>query len=133
MASLWEFRCYVSTRGVDEIRAWYESQSPRVQAKFLSRLKTLAGMPAHEWKVPLFKWLHGECQGLGEIRFCADNIQHRPLGFKGPPEGGFTLALCAEERGGKFVPRRACEIALRRKTEVKTDEQRSCTCWLALE
>ena len=133
MSVLWAYRCYVSARGVDEIRAWYDGQPPKVRAKFLSRLKILAGMPAHEWKMPLFRWLHGECKGLGEIRFAVGNTQHRPLGFQRPPKNVFTLSLCAVERDDAFVPKDACGIALRRKNEIETIEERSHALWLVLE
>jgi hypothetical protein len=81
MAALWTIRCYVSERGVDEIQAWYARQSPKVQGKFLSRLKTLAHFELREWKLPLFRWLHGDCHPLGEIRFEIQKVQHRPLGY----------------------------------------------------
>jgi len=48
MALLWTIRCYVSVQGVDEIRSWYGRQSPKVQGKFLSRLRTLAQLELKE-------------------------------------------------------------------------------------
>lgn len=130
MPRIWALQCYVSANGVDEIRAWYESQPANVRGKFLSRLRTLAHLPAHEWTMPLFRWLHGECAGLGEIRFKVQ-VQHRPLGFSGSGHT-FTLTFCAEEKGGKFVPRDACGKALRRKVEINNDGKRAHACWLAL-
>jgi hypothetical protein len=50
MPVLWTIRCYVSARGVDEIQDWFDRQSARVQAKFLSRLKFLAQTPRPGWK-----------------------------------------------------------------------------------
>jgi len=41
MAALWTIHCYASPEGVDEIRAWHDRQSRQIQAKFLSRLRTL--------------------------------------------------------------------------------------------
>ena len=132
MAVLWTFRCYVSPRGVDEIRAWYDGQSAAVRAKFDSRLKFLAQRERAEWKREPFDSLHGECEGLGEIRFKADKVQHRPLGFFSG-EKIFTLVFCAEERGNKFVPKKACEIALRRKAEVLNSQERWHVCTFDLE
>src|SRR5260370_32865142 len=81
MPAIWTFRCFFSERGVDEIRAWYCGQPPRVRGKFLSRLMTLSQLQPHEWGLPYFRWLHGECEGLGEIRFELARGQHRLLGY----------------------------------------------------
>jgi len=80
----------------------------------------------------MFRWLHGEGVGIGEIRFEADGVQHRPLGFQSPGNV-FSIVLCAEERNGKLVPRDAIASAQVRKTEVENDMERSNDCWLILE
>src|SRR5215510_6653872 len=101
MATLWTIRCYVSSDGIDQIRAWYDAQSPKVQGKFFSRLRTLAQLELKEWKLPLFRWLHGECAPLGEIRFEVQNVQHRPLGYRAGAHV-FTLTFCAMEKSDRF-------------------------------
>jgi hypothetical protein len=127
----WRYRCYVSENGTDEIRAWYESQSLDVQGKFLSRLRALRELPLPEWRCPLFRWLRGDAHGLGEMRFKADRIQQRPLGFHGPGVDVFTLVFPAREKSGRFLPRNATDLALGRKTEVERDvNARSRPCWL---
>ncbi len=128
----WVFRCYISKDGTDEIRAWYERQSRKVQARFLSRLKGLSSIPFDEWNDTLHKALHGECRGLNEIRFKADRVQRRQLGFRSG-EYEFTILLCAIEKGNKFIPASACKIALARKSEVKKEKDRTNGLWLALE
>jgi hypothetical protein len=132
MPRLWVFRCYRSERGVDEIKAWYDKQSPKVRGKFFSRLQTLSQRPAHEWNLPYFRWLHGEGEGIGEIRFEVMKAQHRPLGFQGPGLV-FTLVICAREVNDRFVPRNACATALARKAAIENNEERSDACWLVLE
>jgi hypothetical protein len=132
MTALWTVRCYVSAQGSDEIRAWYDRQPPKVQAKFLSRLKALAHLELKEWKLPLFRWLHGECVPLGEVRFEVQNVQHRPLGYRAG-ESVFTLTFCATEKNERFVPANACAIALNRKTEIENASAKSIPCWLPLE
>jgi hypothetical protein len=132
MAAIWTIRCYVSPGGIDEIRAWYDRQPPKVKAKFLSRLKALAHLELNEWKLPLFRWLHGECVPLGEVRFEVQNVQHRPLGYRAA-ERVFTLTFCATEKSDRFVPPNACAIALTRKAEIENGFARSNVCWLALE
>jgi Helix-turn-helix len=129
MAVRWTIRCYVSKDGVDEIRAWYDRQSGGVKGKFLSRLKTLSQFDLREWKVPLFRWLHGDCVPLGEIRFEVQRVQHRPLGYHGG-QHEFTLTFCAIEKSNRFQPRNSCETALARKTEIegKGIDQMSAGC-----
>ena len=132
MPILWQFRCFLSEDGTDEIRAWYDVGSKQLQARFFGRLKTLAQLPRAEWNEKMYKDLRGPCSGLGEIKFFADKIQHRPLGFRsGNTE--FTILFCAKEKGGKFVPLSACEKALARKSEVLKDGSQTDALWLSLE
>lgn len=132
MPVLWNFRSYRSDDGTDEIKVWFDSGSPKLRARFLSRMKTLAQLPRNEWHKNLYKDLHGECSGLGEIRFLVDNVQQRPLGFhSGKAE--FTILFCAKEKGGKFVPLSACERAIARKNDVLRDRSRTNALWLVLE
>ena len=132
MPAIWRFRCYISPNGTDETRRWYDEQSKQVRAKFLQRLTTLAQLPFEEWREPLYKNLHGGCAGLGEIRFNANNVQQRPLGFRSG-EREFTILFCAIEKSNRFTPRNACEIALNRKYETLNQKDRTNALWLALE
>lgn len=132
MAVLWTFRCYVSPDGTDEIRRWYDGQTKKVQARFYSRLKMLAHIPLNEWNENLYKALHGDASGLGEIRFKADSVQQRPIGFRSG-QNEFTILCCATEVSNRFRPRNVCEIAQRRKAEVLADMERTNVLWLALE
>jgi hypothetical protein len=110
----------------------YEAGSKKLRAKFLSRITTLAQLEFLEWREPSFKTLHGECIGLGEVRFQADGVQQRPLGFRSGPRE-FTIVFWAIEKGDKFVPRNACRRALERKSEILADRNRSDALWLALQ
>jgi hypothetical protein len=130
MPVLWAIRSYVSERGVDEIRNWYSGQTARCRAKFLSRIRFLAQTPRSGWKREPFDVLHG--YDLGEVRFNADGVEHRPLGFFSPAMT-FTIVICAAEKGGKFVPRGAPDIAENRKREIEIDGKRCCRFWLPLE
>ncbi len=126
--SLWTIRCYLSTSGRDKIEDWFTSQTPTVQAEFLVRLEYLMEHPRQDWRRPHFDILKRECKGLGEIRFKADRLQHRMLGFFGPNRMEFTLVFPAIEKDRKFVPKSACNIGLRRKTEVLKDGSRAKRC-----
>jgi hypothetical protein len=132
MAAVWTIRCYVSPGGVDEIRAWYDGQSPKVRGKFLSRLRTLTQLELKDWKLPLFRWLHSDCVPLGEIRFEVQNVQHRPLGYRADAHV-FTLTFCATEKSDRFVPANACAHGLRRMAEIQSNPGKSNVCWLRLE
>lgn len=39
-----------------------------------------------------------------------DRVQCRLIGFFGPARREFTLLLVAKEKGGKLIPRTACQI-----------------------
>ena len=134
MSPLWSFRCYVSPGGVDEIRLSQDGEGRETQSKFLSRLKILSRKPYIEWATGgiLTKDLHRECAGLRVIRFKADNIQQRPLGFRSG-ESEFTILFWAHEKGGRWVERGACQKALERKEEVKKSKDRTNALWLTLE
>jgi hypothetical protein len=125
MGALWTFRHYVSDRGVDEIRTWYDAQTANVRATFTSRLRFLSQNPQPGWPTNYFKLLTGKpCQGLGEVRMLVDKIQHRPLCFFGDGRT-LTFVICAIEKGGKFVPKNACKIGNHRKVEIQNDAARS--------
>ena len=126
MAIRWTFRSYVALNGDVEVYRWHQGQGPRVQGKFDRRLHDLQQMAPNEWREPFTKQLEGDCDGLVEIRFLADNVQHRPLGFYGPGRLEFTILFFAIERGDRFEPQDACAIALGRKNEVLGNVQRSC-------
>jgi hypothetical protein len=99
---------------------------------FRSRLRVLGHLPFQEWREPQFKRLHGECKGLGEIRFPGDNVEQRPLGFvSGPWE--FTLLFWAIEKNGRFVPASACGTAQNWMGDVIADRTRAADIWFALQ
>ena len=132
MTTLWRFRCYRSADGTDEVKTWFDGGSKKLQARFISRMTALAQLPRDEWHGNLYKTLHGNCDGLGEIRFFADKVQQRPLGFHSG-DAEFTILFCAKEKGGKFVPLSACEKAIARRDEVLKDRSRTNALWLALQ
>lgn len=132
MAALWSFRYYGPPNGGGDVKDSYDNGSAQLKARFLSRLKILASLPANEWVEPYFKSLAGECDGLSEIRFKADKVQQRPLGFRtGPNE--FTILFWATEKGSKFVPKSACKTALARKAELDKGKGTTHELWITLE
>lgn len=123
--ALWEFRHYVDARGRDEIKEWYDGRLNIDQGKIRVRLKFLSQNPHHAWPAAYFKALTGKtCVPLGEVRLLLSKVQHRPLTFFSPGMK-MTFVICAEERGGNFVPKDACVIGKRRKAEIEADATRS--------
>ena len=119
---------------MNEIRAAFDREGRQSQRKFHSRLKTLSQLPYTQWTAGgvLCRDLHGDCAGLTEIRFLADNVQQRPLGFRSGPEE-FTIVLWAHEKGGKWEETNACSIALQRKHEIEKLKVRTDALWLPLQ
>lgn len=116
--------------GTDVIWQWFNARSTMKQtrAKFRNRLRNLARLPRNEWGRPLFDTLGEECTGLSEIRFEANNVPWRPLGFFQISEIGgdiFTLVICATKDEHGWIPRNACAIGLRRKAEILANPARA--------
>jgi hypothetical protein len=126
------FSYYADRSGSGDVKEAYDGGTSELRARFLSRITILAQLPRKEWHDVYFKTLSGPCDGLSEIRFKADRVQQRPLGFH-ISDTEFVILFWAEERGGKFVPRSACETALKRKQEILSVERQRYVLWLALE
>jgi len=129
---LWTFRYYDAEGRVGDIKGTYDSGSKQLRARFKSRLVILAQLPKDEWHSDYCKALAGQGDGLFEIRFKANGIMQRPLGFMSRPNE-FTLLFWAIEKGGKFVPKSACETALGWKSCAETDRSVTNELWIALE
>jgi hypothetical protein len=118
--------------GVSHVRAAYDGGTPQLRARFYSRLRSLAHLPFAEWNENYHKHLKGDSAGLEELRFIADNVQQRPLGFRsGDTE--FTLLYWATEKGNKFQPLSACRTALECKKKILANRDLSDVLWLDLE
>ena len=124
---LWKFKSYLTESGEhgrDVIDDWYNALPVKAQAKFRTLLEHLRDMPL-PWPLVLSKPLE---QGISELRFQANKILHRPLGFFGPDTGEFTLVMPAREQGDEFIPRNALQTAIERKNIVLNDKQRAHEC-----
>ena|ERR1700736_6838695 len=123
------FRSYEDRNGTDVIREWFDARATTKQAraKFRNRLRNLARLERSEWRRPLYDILGEECTGLSEIRFDANNVPWRPLGFFLVDGGNdiFTLVICASKDEHGWRPRNACPLGLRRKAEILADPARA--------
>jgi hypothetical protein len=120
---LWTFFEFLTSSGRGVIADWYEDLAEEAQQDFDDLLRYLAVTPRHLWERPKFAPVSGYV-GLGKLRFKANRIQYRPIGFFGPQQGEFTLLMGAEERGGRWVPVDAPDQALRRKATAQGDRKR---------
>ena len=129
----WSFRYYIAADGDGEIRAAYDALGRKGRGVFLARLQALSSLPEIDWwRTGYAKQLTGLCAGLSEIRFKADQVQQRPLGFRSG-ETEFTIVFWATEKNGRFVPKSACVTALSIKAKIQQDRTKSHAIWLALE
>jgi hypothetical protein len=123
----WTIKVFVNDDGTDEIETWLRIQGKRILAKankFIAHLEM-----EKEWRRPLFDKFQNHDK-LHEIRFRGPgNIQYRLIGYYGPQQRDFTILIGAIERGGKYTPRSALEIAERRIQLISEDERRSDGYW----
>src|SRR5579863_5640090 len=116
----WRFYGFVSKNGDKLIPGWYAKQKPEAKSTFDTSLEYLLDRP--KWERPETGILHEECEGLIEIRFKANNVQHRALGFYSPGRE-FTIVFFATEKGGKLKPKDACRTALKLKELIQQDKR----------
>ena len=126
----WTIRCFLSDAGRDVICEWYGEEPETVQAAFDTRLKFLTQNSITSWTRPYFDKLNVTCPGISEIRFKADKVQYRPLGFFGPKPGEFTIVALAIEKGDALKPKGICKVAQdRKKLVLANPNQRSRICF----
>ena len=109
MAKPRTFKDYVAPNGENVVHSWLNGLPKLAKAKvnaLIGRLEVV-----DQLGMPEVRMLHGECDGLMELRREAGNVQYRPICCYGPGRGEVTILLGAIEKGGKFVPPNACEIA----------------------
>ena len=121
----WKLKGFMNDRGVNVIDEWFRTLTPRARAKFETRWKYLFSARITEWRRPHFSRLRGACEGLCELRFESGNVQYRPIGFFGPEKREFTILICAQERGSRFVPSDACDTAQARKALILEKGERA--------
>jgi hypothetical protein len=117
------FKDYLSANGENEILDWLNSLPKGAKARINTAIRFLEAMERLE--MPYARVLKGNCAGLLELRILFDNVQYRPLCCYGPGMRDVTLLVGAREKGSKFEPRTACEMALARKGAL-TLKERTC-------
>ncbi len=82
-------------------------------------MEHLAARSRTDWSDTDFKMLKGKHKKVGEFRFVAGKVEHRPLGFFGPGRMEYTLLIGATKKGKNYAPREALDSAVRRMDEVE--------------
>ena len=135
----WTFRSYCSEKG-DEIRGWYENQTPSVQAELTAVVLYLQRLGVNGWIESRwdYKELKGRLLSLSELRIVVGETgkkeHYRVLGFRDDSLREFTM-LIADRKTAKFdFYARHGPTALRRKSDVESNRAKfSCVAkWMSL-
>ena len=113
------FNDYVDDHGINVIRDWLKSLSPKARAKVNTRISALEALPRNQWADFTGALVGSGWDGIYEIRIRYDNIQLRPLFAYGPGREEATLLMGAEERGGEIEPRSAASTCQTRAARVR--------------
>jgi hypothetical protein len=121
MMSIWNFYDFVSSRGINEIHEWLNSQEvPKgAKAKINARIASLQGFPLFpEQYFSAYKgW-----DDLYELRVVFGGVQYRPFGCYGPQRRQFTILVGGIEKGS--VPERLLAVADERRKIVYANPTR---------
>jgi hypothetical protein len=123
------FRCYTDLEGRDAIREWYDERDEIIQGDFVGIVEILRETnKAHSNEKllkPLEKRAGSKCLGLHEILIDRDGHHYRVLGFL--EQRVFTMLYVFYNNNNPLytIP---CQEALKRKTEVMSDQGRAKDC-----
>lgn len=116
----WKIKYYLSGTGHSDVLKAYKEATAKVRAAFEVQLDYLAVRPQEDWRRPKVAKLARDVahKDFYEIRFFADQVQQRPIGFFGPEKKDFTIVLWATEKGMKLVPKEWNKIANSRRQDI---------------
>lgn len=116
---IWKIKCYVSPTGRCDVQLAYDAGNDALKAAFEVALGYLTPLPRDKWIRPHAAKLDKQkFRDFFEIRFKANNLQQRPVGFFGPQDDEFTIVMWLTEKGGRLIPTDWFESADRRRKEV---------------
>jgi hypothetical protein len=117
---MWNIKTYKSSGGKNDVQATYDAGTEELKAELEVELDYLKVRGREEWRRPYAAKLSkcNEFRDFFEIRFCANRVQQRPIGYFGPNGNDFTILLWATEKGGKLKPADWCSKANRRRNEI---------------
>lgn len=101
----------------------YESLGDAGQAHCDARLEFLRSQPPCMWVEPDAKKLswtqQTACKGIYEIRFKANNVQQRPMGYFDAAGRRFVIVVWVTHKGNQYDPKNYCQIAQRRWQSIR--------------
>lgn len=105
----WTIKCYCPPdREKSKAQQAYDSGSFDLQAAFDAEVNYLRKVGREDWRRPraakLTRGKKTDFRDYYEIRFMADNVQQRPIGYFGPGKNDFTILIWAHEKGNSIVP-----------------------------
>jgi hypothetical protein len=112
---------FVHPSGKCEVQETYDSGSAELQASLEVALGYLKSQPKQDWRRPNASKLNKErrFRDFYEIRFKANKVQQRPIGYFGPNSEDFTILIWAIEQGNALKPKAWHDIATRHMTDIK--------------
>jgi hypothetical protein len=113
--------CFVDHRGKSDVQDFYDSGTAELQAAFEVAISYLREMSRQEWTRPKAARLnkYKDFKDFFEIRFKANNVQQRPIGYFGPGEDEFTILIWLKEQGNKLIPDTWCKSANAMKEQIE--------------
>ena len=95
--------------------------------RFDDRIGFLAIHGRKDWQLPEFRSLSGRegREGLSEIRWKAESVQWRVVGFFGLAPMNYTMLIGCTHKQNQYDPRDALETAIRRKKNIERRERMS--------
>jgi hypothetical protein len=122
------FKVFINEKGIDVVAKWLAGLPRADRVKIRVHLAYMRNIK--NWDAYLAKKLQGKkYDPIYEIRISGNKVAYRPLGFYGPGEKDFTLAIGARKKSGKmgkpsWEPPDARETAKRRYELIQKDENK---------
>ncbi len=116
----WTFKVFISLSKTNEIKKWLNTLPKKDKAKIDARIRHLETQKRLE-EGPYVEPLTGY-KGLFEIKILSGRVQYRPIGCYGPKRREFTILKGAIEKGDKFEPKNAPDIASDRSKLIDKEE-----------
>jgi hypothetical protein len=119
--SNWNFRVYVHSSGRCDVQATFDCGTDELRANTEVALGYLKSQPKQDWRRPKAGKLskQGNFRDFYEIRFKAERVQQRPIGYFGPGAADFTILIWATEQGNALRPKTWYDTAMRCMTEIQ--------------
>ncbi|WP_239250057.1 hypothetical protein [Candidatus Nitrotoga sp. M5] len=114
----WKFMVYISPTGSTALQKQIDEIDEVVIQKFKTRVRYLSNTFKRDWNRPHARKLKGATD-IYEIRFEANGVQQRPIGFFGLLSNDFTILIWATHKQDIYDPAEAIETASKRRDFLK--------------